>query len=338
MGNTHIVQFPKLDIELTVNDTAFSIGSFSVKWYGVLIGIGFLLAILYGFTHTKKMNINSDKLLDAIIWGLVAGVVGARLYYVIFYPGTKYIDNPMEIFKIHSGGLGFYGGLIGAVIAAVIVSKVRKMNLLALLDLVSIGFLIGQAVGRWGNFINQEAFGTVTDLPWGMSSANTNFQTVHPCFLYESLLCFIGFILLHIFNSKFRRYDGQTFILYGVWYGFVRFFIEGLRTDSLYLGSTDIRISQLVSGLIVVLGIVLLIVFRKRTTLTGCGNKEIMAAQGVVFGSAEAEGKEEPVQEEAVEGSTIFGDLTEEERKEIFGDTEKPEDTEPSNDEKTDEE
>lgn len=314
MGVKHLVEFPRLGLEFTVNETAIQIGNFSVKWYGILIGIGFLLAIAYGFANAKRQNINQDKLLDAIIWGLIAGVIGARLYYVIFYPGTKYIDNPIEILKIHSGGLAFYGGLIGAVIAAFIVSKVRKINLPALLDLVAIGFLIGQAVGRWGNFINQEAFGTVTDLPWGMSSDNTSFQTVHPCFLYESLLCFIGFIALHFFNRKFRRYDGQTFILYIIWYGFIRFFIEGLRTDSLYFMDTGIRISQLLSALAVIAGIIVLIIFRNRTSLSGTGSKKIMELRGVVIGEETAS---EP--ETTENTSTIFGDLTEQERKDIFG-------------------
>lgn len=319
MGNSYIVQFPKLGWEFTVNDTALQIGSFSIKWYGVIIGIGFLLAILYGFQNAKNVNVNSDKLLDAIIWGLIGGVVGARLYYVIFYPGDKYIQNPLEIFKIHSGGLAFYGGLIGALIAAIIVAKVKKMNIPALLDLVALGFLIGQGIGRWGNFVNQEAFGTVTDLPWGMSSINTGNQPVHPCFLYESLLCIVGFVLLHFFTRKFRRYDGQTFILYVIWYGFIRFFIEGLRTDSLYLFGTDLRVSQVVSGLAVIAGIALLVLFRNRTTLTGCGDKKVMELCGVVIGQEmTADTKAEETEEEDTE-STIFGTLTKEERSRIFG-------------------
>lgn len=320
MGNSYLVQFPKLGLEFTVSDTAFSIGNFSIKWYGIIIGIGFLLAILYGFKNAKNVNVNSDKLLDAIIWGLIGGVIGARLYYVAFYPGDKYINNPLEIFSIHSGGLAFYGGLIGALIAAIIVARIKKMKIPALLDLVSLGFLIGQGIGRWGNFVNQEAFGTVTDLPWGMSSVNTGNQPVHPCFLYESLLCIIGFVLLHFFTKKFRRYDGQTFILYVVWYGFIRFFIEGLRTDSLYLFGTGLRVSQVVSGLAVLAGIVLLILFRNRTTLSGCGSKKVMELRGVVIGQEMAdEVKTEEKEDEDTE-STIFGTLSKEERSRIFGD------------------
>jgi len=320
VGNSYLVQFPKLGLEFKVNDTVFQIGNFSIKWYGIIIGIGFLLAILYGFKNAKNVNVNSDKLLDAIIWGLIGGVIGARLYYVVFYPGDKYINNPLEIFSIHSGGLAFYGGLIGALIAAVIVAKIKKMRIPALLDLVSLGFLIGQGIGRWGNFVNQEAFGTVTDLPWGMSSYNTGNQPVHPCFLYESLLCIIGFVLLHFFTKKFRKYDGQTFILYVVWYGFIRFFIEGLRTDSLYLFGTGLRVSQVVSGFAVIVGIVLLIVLRNRTTLTGCGSKKIMELRGVVIGQEMTEeAKPEKIGDEDTE-STIFGTLTKEERSRIFGD------------------
>ena len=233
---THQVQFPNLGISVEVNPIAFQVGNFTIYWYGIIIGIGFLLAVLYGFSSCKKMNINKDHLLDAIIAGLLGGIIGARLYYVIFYPGDKYITNPMEIFNIKEGGLGIYGGIIGGLLCGGIVAKIRKMNLFAVLDVASLGYLIGQGVGRWGNFVNQEAFGCATDLPWGMYSDRTAAEVVgnvHPCFLYESILCLLGFVLLHLFTRHLRRYDGQTFLLYIIWYGVTRFFIEGLRTDSL---------------------------------------------------------------------------------------------------------
>jgi len=148
--------------------------------------------------------------------------------------------------------------------------------------MASLGFLIGQCIGRWGNFFNQEAFGVQTNLPWGMVSENTANVAVHPCFLYESLWCLLGFILLHIFSRKFRRYDGQVFILYLVWYGLGRFFIEGLRTDSLITPMLPIRVSQLVAAVTVLFGIALLIVFRNRTSLVGCGSKKVMELNGIV--------------------------------------------------------
>ena len=276
------VEFPGLGWSFDINSTAFSIGSFEIKWYGLLIATGFLLAVIYAMVMCKKMNINRSRLLDTIIVGLIAGVIGARLYYVIFYPGDKFIKDPISIFYIHEGGLGIYGGIIGALLVGGLFAKFRKQNVLAVLDIGVLGFLIGQAIGRWGNFVNQEAFGEPTSLPWGMVSENTLAVSpdspVHPCFFYESMWCVLGFIVLHIFTSKFRQYDGQTFLLYLIWYGTGRFFIEALRTDSLYVPYLPIKVSQLVAVVTILAGIVLLIVFRNRRILAGCGLKQVMAA------------------------------------------------------------
>ncbi len=275
------VEFPGLGWSFDINSTAFSIGSFEVKWYGLLIAIGFLLAVIYAMFMCKKMNINRSRLLDTIIVGLIAGVIGARLYYVIFYPGDKFIKDPISIFYIHEGGLGIYGGIIGAILVGGLFAKFRKQNVFAILDIGVLGFLIGQAIGRWGNFINQEAFGGPTSLPWGMVSENTLAVSpdspVHPCFFYESMWCVLGFILLHIFTTKFRQYDGQTFLLYLIWYGTGRFFIEALRTDSLYVPYLPIKVSQLVAVVTVLAGVILLIVFRNRRILAGCGLKQVVA-------------------------------------------------------------
>ena len=281
---THYVTFPNLGLEFTLNETVFSIGNFSVQWYGLIIGIGFLLAIIYASFSCKKMKIKSDALFDAVIVGLILGVIGARLYYVIFYPGDYYMKNPGEIFNIKSGGLGIYGGIIGGVLGGAIMAKIRKLKVSAMLDIAALGFLIGQCVGRWGNFINQEAFGDATNLPWGMLSANTLKVVngpVHPCFLYESLLCFVGFIALHFFTRKMRRYDGQTFLLYVAWYGFIRFFIEGLRTDSLMIPVVNLKVSQVVAALSVIVSVIILIALRRRTSLTGCGSKAVMELNGI---------------------------------------------------------
>lgn len=281
---THLVQFPNLGISVEINPVALQFGDFKIYWYGILIGIGFLLAILYGFSSCKKMNINKDHLFDAIIAGLIGGIIGARLYYVIFYPGDKYLQNPMEVFNIKEGGLGIYGGIIGGLLCGALVAKWRKMRVFAVLDVASLGYLIGQCIGRWGNFVNQEAFGCATDLPWGMYSDRTAEEVVgnvHPCFLYESLLCLLGFILLHFFTRHLRRYDGQTFLLYIVWYGVTRFFIEGLRTDSLLLPGIDLRVSQVLAAVSALVAIVLLIVFRKCSKLSGCGSRRVMEANGI---------------------------------------------------------
>ncbi len=262
------VAFPKLGLEFFVNSTAFSIGSFEVKWYGVIIATGLLLAVLYGMKRAAYFGVDPDKLLDAIIVGVVCAVVGARLYYVAF-TWDYFKDDPLRIITdFHEGGLAIYGGIIGGLLGGGIVAKLKKINVFACLDLAALGFLIGQGIGRWGNFTNQEAFGTPTDLPWGMVSANTGNVAVHPCFLYESLWCLLGFVLLHFFSKKFVKFKGQIFLMYLVWYGLERTFVEGLRTDSLYLpfnifGYTP-RVSQLLSALLVVAGVTLLIIFRNR--------------------------------------------------------------------------
>ena len=186
-----------------------------------------------------------------------------RLYYV-FFSWDFYSSHPDKIFAIHDGGLAIYGGLIGALLGGCIIAKILKLNIPAILDVASLGFLIGQGIGRWGNFINQEAFGTETNLPWGMMSENTGGVTVHPCFLYESLWCLLGFVLLHFFSKKFQKYYGQIFLLYLVWYGFERMIVEGLRTDSLYTPFLNLRVSQILSAVVMIAGIVMLIVFRKK--------------------------------------------------------------------------
>lgn len=261
------VSFPVLGIEFTINPVAFSIGDFNIYWYGIIIATGFILAFNYCMLNSKRLDIEPDKLIDAIIVGLITGIIGARLYYVIFYPGNTYIENPISIFQIHEGGLAIYGGIIGGLLGGIIIAKIKKINILSMLDIASLGFLIGQCIGRWGNFMNQEAFGTETNLPWGMVSENTLMETnqpVHPCFLYESLWCLMGFILLDIFSRKFYKYKGQIFLLYIIWYGNERFFVEGLRTDSLMLPFMNLRVSQVLAAVSVIIALIVLIIFKNK--------------------------------------------------------------------------
>lgn len=244
---------------------------FSIYWYGFLIALGILLAMIYGFKRLKTVGCDPDRATDAIIAGLIGAILGARLYYIAFNDEIKI----SQFFNFRDGGLAIYGGLIGAIVVGGIVAKLRKLKLTALLDVVAPCFLIGQAIGRWGNFFNQEAFGANTDMPWGMMSSTTmsfiaehfddlggkvsSYAPVHPCFLYESIWCIIGFILLH-FYLKHRKFDGEVFLMYIGWYGLGRFFIEATRTDSLYLA--NIKVSQLVAGTCVLTSIILIIVFR----------------------------------------------------------------------------
>lgn len=279
----HQVSFPGLGLDFSINSVAFSIGTYEVRWYALFIATGFILAVLYANRRTSYYGIDKDKLLDCIIVGFVCAIIGARLYYVAF-SWDDYKDDLTKIFMIHEGGLAIYGGLIGALAGGLTMAKIRKLQIPGTLDLAAFGFLIGQGIGRWGNFTNQEAFGTETTLPWGMLSDNTYGETVHPCFLYESLWCLLGFVLLHFFSKKFQQYKGQIFLMYLVWYGTERTVVEGLRTDSLYLpfsiGSYQPRVSQVLSFALVVTGVVLLIIFRKKRDNMGAilmDGKEVSA-------------------------------------------------------------
>ena len=256
----------------------------SIKFYGVIIAFGFILAALFGGRMAYKWRISLDKLLDVLIYGTLAGIIGARAYYVIFQ-WDYYKLHPAEIPQIWQGGLAIYGGVIGGLLAALVVCKVRKINALNLLDMGGISLLIGQCIGRWGNFMNQEAFGTNTDAPWGMWSKKIAssiiqdgellaekgitmdpYKPVHPTFLYESLWCLIGFVILYIIYKRCRKFSGQLFLGYGAWYGLGRMIIEGFRTDSLYIGSTTVRVSQVVSGVLMLVCLVLFIIFTVKYT------------------------------------------------------------------------
>ena len=238
------IVFPKLGIDLHVNSTAFSIGGLDIQWYGILITLGLVLAMIYAFTQVKKYGLNPDRVLDCIIGGIIGGVVGARAYYVLLN-WSDYAGDWKSIFNIRGGGLAIYGGIIGSLLVGFLVAKIRKVKFLPLLDIVGIGFLLGQGIGRWGNFFNQEAFGCTLDAS----------QPVHPCFLYESLWCLLGFVLLAIFAKKIRRYDGQIFLIYICWYGAERAVVESLRTDSLVIG--NVRVSQILAITCVVISIIL---------------------------------------------------------------------------------
>lgn len=245
-------------ITVTINPVAFTIPGieWKVYWYGIIIALGFILAVLYCFNKAKSFNINADRLLDCVLVTAPVAVICARLYYVIFN-GTPF----SEFFNIHEGGLAILGAVIGTAITGTVMCKARGVDILSALDLTALGFLIGQGVGRWGNFVNQEAYGTWTNSSWfGMTGDRIEAEMgegllVHPCFLYESIWCLLGFVILH-FLSKQRKFNGQIAVSYMIWYGFGRFIIESFRTDSLYIGT--LRVSQIVCVLMVVTGAVLL--------------------------------------------------------------------------------
>lgn len=259
MATGYNVSFPGLNLSFKVNPIALRLGSLTVHWYGVIICIGFLLALLYVLANCKRSNIDANAMTDAIIVGLLCGIIGARLYYVIFFPGDIYWNDPIKIFYINEGGIAIYGGIIGGLLGGFFVARKKKLNIKAALDLTALGLLIGQGVGRWGNFVNQEAFGSQTTTIFRMVSENTAGVEVHPCFLYESVWCFLGFVLLHFFSVKYKKYDSQIFLLYLVWYGTERFFVEALRTDSLVVPGANLKVSQIVAVGTILVGTLLLL-------------------------------------------------------------------------------
>ena len=258
------VSFPKLGLEFDINRVAFSVFGLDIYWYALLIMTGFILAVFYAWRSAKTFDVKMDPLIDIVLVGLFCGIVGARIYYVIFRLNSY--NSLWEMINIRDGGLAIYGGVILAFISGLIMCRyVEKVEILPVFDIAAIGFLIGQGIGRWGNFMNQEAFGSKTDLPWGMYSINTYYYemvdgvtqkvgptTVHPCFLYESIWCLTGFILLHIVSRRYYKFKGQIFLSYLVWYGLGRAWIEGLRTDSLWLIEDVLKVSQLLAILCVV--------------------------------------------------------------------------------------
>lgn len=286
MSDYTVVYFTGLDrgfsVPSVLADFSFLGVDIQIKFYGAIIAFGFLLAVLFGGRMAYKWKMSLDKMVDVLIYGTLAGIVGARLYYV-FSKWDYYSQNLDEIVKIWNGGLAIYGGIIGGVIAAYFVCKARKMNFWNLLDIACMSLLIGQGIGRWGNFTNQEAFGTNTAMPWGMwsekvadyiASNQAFFEAngfsvdpslpVHPTFLYESIWCLLGFFVLYIVCHKARKFSGQIALCYGVWYGVERMIVEGLRTDSLYIAGTTIRVSQALSAAIALVCAILLVVLLKK--------------------------------------------------------------------------
>ncbi len=269
---TNVVSFPALGLEFTVNRVLLHIGNFNLYWYGALIALGMVLGLLFAFHFAVDFGIDADRMVDVVVVGTIMSIVCARAYYVLFSP---YEYNSLwEVLDIRKGGIAIYGAIFGAFVFGALAARWRKLPLLALADLAGMGFLIGQAVGRWGNFVNQEAFGSNTTLPWGMYSQATHDYLathqatlaaqgmvvdpnlpVHPTFLYESLWCILGFALLAS-RIKKRRFNGELFLDYVIWYSVGRFFIEGVRTDSLMLTQT-LRVSQVVAIVAIAVSIVL---------------------------------------------------------------------------------
>ncbi len=285
----HKISFPGLGIgEFEINSTAFTLGKLSVAWYGVIITTGIILAVLYIYLRGKRVKLLMDDLIDLAFFTVIPGIVGARLYYVFF----DWLDRPenytgiKDVFAIWEGGLAIYGGIIFGALGCFIGLKVKKMRIPAFFDLLAPAVQMAQAIGRWGNFMNGEAYGwseNVAELPWRMKLEGAYYtkvidgverriptEFVHPTFLYESLWNIVGFLVLTLYSKK-KKFDGEIFLLYLGWYGLGRFFIEGLRTDSLYAGG--LRVSQWLALVCFVASVTLLVIlyfFRKLRTVADC--------------------------------------------------------------------
>ena len=293
---------------LTMNPPrSIEIGSFSIYYYGILIALGMGLAVLYASRRSREFGIKEDDLLDGVLWVTPFAIICARAYYCAF-TWESYAANPISVLDIRSGGLAIYGGVIGAAVGVTVFCRRRKISLPALLDLCALGFLIGQSIGRWGKFFNREAFGaeTASFLRMGLMSAYSGKVTYyHPTFLYESLWNAAGFLLLHKLSKK-RKFDGQIALSYAAWYGLGRTFIEGLRTDSLYLG--PFRVSQLLAAVSCIAAVLVLVLqMRKKHDSEALYVNRVAALE-----AAEAEEKEAETEETSEETAEEAAEATEE--------------------------
>ena len=289
---SEILRVPRLGLTFNLSNVAFKIGAVNVYWYGILITLGFILGMIYIASMAKKFDVDVTKVVDIIVYSIFGGILGARAYYVIFNFDV-YKNNLIDVFKIWEGGIAIYGGMIGAFLVGILMCKRQKIKVLPVTDLVVGGLFLGQTIGRWGNFVNIEAFGCNTNSLFGMTSNSIqkylfkvkpqlNAQgidvdptaCVHPCFLYESLWCFCGFLIILFLTKncaynqeckvnnenkqKFNIHPGDLTLFYFFWYGMGRFFIERLRVDSLMIGS--FKISRLISLILVVVSILIFVV------------------------------------------------------------------------------
>lgn len=289
---TRTIALPGLGLQFELNRVAFEIFGHPIYWYGIIIATGFLLAVWYCYRKAPKFGIKSDDLIDLLFFAVPISIIGARLYYIIFY--LDYFRSPtgelkfMDMLRIWDGGLAIYGAVIAGVLTLAVFCKVKKLNFFAFADVGVYGLLIGQCVGRWGNFVNVEAYGGPTTLPWRMGidahvgNGVWQYMEVHPTFLYESLWNLVGLVLLIVVAKKWRKFDGQITLGYFLWYGFGRGLIEGLRTDSLYLFDTGIRVSQVfgfVTALIAALFLVYGLVIRRHKSGELYVNRVAIAAE-----------------------------------------------------------
>jgi len=266
------IVFPGLGIEIDIQPVAFNLFGKDIYWYGIIIAAGFLLGVLVASRQAPSLGTSADELLDLLLVAVPCGLIGARAYYVLFYQ-ELYIDpdgtfNWARAIAIWDGGLAIYGGIIAGVLAGFIFCRIKKISFWPLADAASYALLIGQLMGRWGNFVNREAFGGPCNALWRMGiTVRGEYLEVHPTFLYESIWNLIGLCLLYFLVRPRRKFSGQLFLSYVIWYGLGRFWIEGMRTDSLYLFGTGIRVSQALALAYAMVGILLMIVLIRKANM-----------------------------------------------------------------------
>ena len=321
------VSFPGFGLEFDIRRYAFTVFNVEIYWYGIIIAFAFLLAVLLGIRSCRKYDLEPDNILDLVLFAAPTAIVFARLFYVVF-SWDQYKDNLINIIRIRDGGLAIYGGVIGALLVAWIYAKKKKITFWHLVDF-GIPFLaLGQGIGRWGNFFNQEAFGTPTTLPWRMNGTLINDYLatavpsvdfskwgVHPTFLYESLWDIAIFLFLAYYRKK-KKVEGEVLFLYLMLYGAGRAFIEGLRTDSLYLGS--LRVSQLLSVVLLIAGLLLFVYRRAKSRRTEDAEPAVLGQSQ--YGSLLMKMKEEEEAGSKTEAETETGKEAEREEAEIEAD------------------
>lgn len=289
---TNIISFPNIGLEFSIKEIAFEIFGRGIYWYALILTFAMLLGVIYVIWRAKQQNISSDTVIDYALVSIILGIIGARLYYVL--TSLDNYNSFAEVFYIWEGGLGFYGAVIGGAVAVIAVAKFKKMSALRMFDLIVPAMLIGQGIGRWGNFVNGEAYGSAelfeffgakfniagtSSLPWIMQIDSLNNGVAvssvvcQPTFLYESIWTVLGFVLINVYFKK-RKFDGQILFAYLAWNGFGRMFIEGLRTDSLYIG--PVKISQLLGLLFFVFGTILFFAGGKLLKTDKCENTEVI--------------------------------------------------------------
>ena len=277
MSPDAIITFPLFGEDFILNlPRFFTIFGFNIYYYGLFVTAGYALAGVYLIKRKKLFGLSGDNILDLVLIALICGLVGARLYYMLFNFGNYFGPGQWgNIIRFRDGGLAVYGGIIASGLGFMAYSRIKKLPLGSLLDVAGFGLFIGQAIGRWGNFFNREAYGVDTDLPWKMGLTSEGITTyVHPAFLYEALWNTAGFLIIHIFSKKSKtKYPGQYFLFYVAWYGLGRFIIEGLRTDSLMIPGTDLRASQLLAAATCLAAVIILFVNFLR-------GKEVLLADG----------------------------------------------------------